>query len=626
MLVQAPPRGQLGVSVVQFDSGRKLAATGPPLPVPRRAWLVAILLAAGFFVALAPTLSWCEFTGGMENFNVETALEMTRDGHWIVPTLDGQVRTKKPPLAEWITALGILSSRSLAWGARWPSLLCAALTLIGVYELGRLAGGPRLGLVSMCICGSTYLFLKFAREASYDTQVAFWVTASNVFIAWIVLRGRWWVGCMGAGIALGLALMTKGPPAILETVAPAVVLVIAERSIAVYRSGDEARKERRGFSAIMHAGTATDLEVRDDTSAPPHPSPLPEGEGGGRRPVIGAVVTGVLLALAVALPWTLYVMSKQPGQVAEWYNEVSLGTEARFERRIGVYFSYLAFVFWIIPWTVWFMAAVGWIAFGRRESEPENGRERRGLHLMLAWVLVPLIVMWFFPERRDRYLLPLIPPTAVLCGWAVLKHLSDLRRSSPASVGPRWPLGIHWATVAAIGLGLPLLGLVGVSWFRTADGRPWFSAGLSAALAGLVILTLVACVQRRQPGAPRLVGGTFVVMLLVQAAFTWGYARSASGISESKRFVEPILAQYPGAIVYNANNRSRRRDLPLEMTIYLNRVVPRAEQPERLEPTDRPQVIIFPDGACRAPDGFKPAARRFIKEEWWNAFVLPARG
>src|SRR3954466_5268101 len=66
--------------------------------------LPAILLIAAVFAWIAPTLRWLEFSNGAENLNVATALEMRRGGPWLLPTLQGEPRTAKPPLTAWITA------------------------------------------------------------------------------------------------------------------------------------------------------------------------------------------------------------------------------------------------------------------------------------------------------------------------------------------------------------------------------------------------------------------------------------------------------------------------------------------------------------------------------------------
>src|SRR5258706_8392596 len=133
----------------------------PSRDLPR--WAVWMGLLLIFFGGMAPTLSWLEFSGGMENLNIATALELRRDHHsilpvngnnadsWLIPTLEGESRVKKPPLTAWITAAAIRPSTveamssldpqvrraaadRLAWEVRWPSLLAACLMLVATYE------------------------------------------------------------------------------------------------------------------------------------------------------------------------------------------------------------------------------------------------------------------------------------------------------------------------------------------------------------------------------------------------------------------------------------------------------------------------------------------------------------
>src|SRR5688572_31528883 len=68
------------------------------------------LLVVVFFGAIAPSLSWLEFTSGLENLNIAAALELRREhagGSWAIPTLEGEPRLKKPPLATWVTAWSV---------------------------------------------------------------------------------------------------------------------------------------------------------------------------------------------------------------------------------------------------------------------------------------------------------------------------------------------------------------------------------------------------------------------------------------------------------------------------------------------------------------------------------------
>ena len=188
-------------------------------------WVHRLAIFGLFFGVLAPTLTWSQFAGGMEDFNVESAIETVRHGNWLIPTLADQIRMEKPPLVGWITAWGIMSSDSLAWGARWPSLVAACLMLVGVYDLGRVLSDWRLGLCGALVCGSTLIFLKFSREASYDIHLALWVTWTNVAFAAAWRYGRPWLTCIAAGVCMGLAFQSKGPPAYLESIVPFGVFI-----------------------------------------------------------------------------------------------------------------------------------------------------------------------------------------------------------------------------------------------------------------------------------------------------------------------------------------------------------------------------------------------------------------
>ena len=68
-----------------------------PDPTLRRNRAVAFAAAIAFFLALAPTLPWQEFSSGPENLVVATAMEMRRGGPWLVPTLQVYYEHNDPP-------------------------------------------------------------------------------------------------------------------------------------------------------------------------------------------------------------------------------------------------------------------------------------------------------------------------------------------------------------------------------------------------------------------------------------------------------------------------------------------------------------------------------------------------
>ena len=155
----------------------------------------ALLIAALLFCTVAPTLTWTEFNVGVETLTVDTALEMRRDGHWLLPTLEGEPRVRKPPLAAWIAAAairpGTLANLSnpdagvrlraygdLTFEVRWPSLLCACLALLAIYDIGQTLIDPIAGLCAAAIAGTNVLFAFHISHALTDVQLFLWTTVA----------------------------------------------------------------------------------------------------------------------------------------------------------------------------------------------------------------------------------------------------------------------------------------------------------------------------------------------------------------------------------------------------------------------------------------------------------------
>lgn len=59
-----------------------------------------LLVITSFFVNLGALPSDI-----MEECNLVTAREMADDGHWLVPTMNGELRLDKPPLPTWVAGV-----------------------------------------------------------------------------------------------------------------------------------------------------------------------------------------------------------------------------------------------------------------------------------------------------------------------------------------------------------------------------------------------------------------------------------------------------------------------------------------------------------------------------------------
>ena len=537
-----------------------------------------------FFAGVAPTLRWLEFSNGAEGLNLATAMEIRRTGNWLAPTLNGQPRLAKPPLTTWIAASSMRASTlreivgtdasvrraaftRLALEVRWPALLAACVTLYLTFELARaLLGELRAGLVALCVAGSGLLWLRFARYATTDVQLAMWVTLANVALARAVLRGRWMTGCALAGVGLGLAFLSKGPVCLLQTIAPVLVFL--------------AWRGRSAAGPLRQAATST--------------------------------LVGLLLTLAVATPWFLATALRQPAAWSTWLAEVS--REGATNQEPDKWYAYLALVLFVAPWTVFFI--VGLIDAIQRVA----ARRADGSAYALALLVVPVVIMAFFHDRQIRYLLPVLAPAAVLTAAGV-----RLWWSAPGHDGiARLVEALHWVGLAVLVIGVPLAASTMPSQFERIEGGAWFSSttGAACAAAGAMVVIGGAIATRRARVA--LLVASVASMLALQVFFIRGYRDSPRGRADMRPLADLIADRFPTADVYTRGKLARP-----DMNIYLNRPVRPWGEGVRPGPRPQ-VLLLFDDGGVpgepHAPPGWEVLGSAPRHEDRWLAFVRRPTG
>ncbi|HEX8323237.1 MAG TPA: glycosyltransferase family 39 protein [Tepidisphaeraceae bacterium] len=551
---------------------------------PRRAWALALLIAATFFAAVAPTLNWLQFSSGNENLVVQAALEMRHGGPKLLPQLMGEPRVKKPPFVTWVTAAAMrpetvsqLSDeklreqayRDLAWQARWPALVAACVLTLAAFETARVWGGGLCGVMTAMVVCTNYLFLKYMRQSTTDAHLAAWVAVANICFAHALLHGRWWLAATGGALATGFAFMCKGPVALVETIVPTMAMA------AVLHWPFGGRRNR------TRAGESPDPSLFESLG-------VPASAIERRRPprVILKCIVGLLLFAAVALPWFIYVMQAVPNVAATWKTEVGREGATALERSNPLVYLQLGAL--TAPWLAF--AAVGLWALWQRRRE-------RAAWLPFVFSVAPLLVMVWFRDRKERYMLPMIVPAAIICGYGVVTWVRSWRTNRTRA---DWAvLVVH--SVTLVGAAVTLL-VHGVQAERV-DGGTWYSMSLAAwgGAALLAFVGLTAIALRRH--ATALPVATFLLMLGLLTSYNYGYRDSVQGRSPLKPIADTIRAEAPGAAVYDWLPRGRADE---QIPLYLNHTVLRPDDPAKLVPIDRPIVLITRQGTRDASPAFGP--------------------
>ena len=355
-----------------------------------------LLLILGFvWVLFFLDLGGLGLVGPDEPRYAQVAREMVASGDFVTPRYFGEPWLEKPVLYYWLASAAYRLSGVNEFAARLPSALAAVLGVFCVYLVGRRREGPMEGLFSCLILAASILYFSLARAASTDM-----VFSAAMAVAWTAMflllfgdKGLWRDSAASGAqrgllltlyAFLGLATLAKGPAG----------LVLPLVSLAVFL----------GVTGRM------ELAARF-------------------RPV-----TGVLMLLAVVLPWYgLCTLANGWGFVEEFlirHNLERFFTD-RYEHPQPVWFFPAVALIGFFPWSLQLIpSARGLFRHGNRWRSLAGAQD---LFLWL-WLLTPLVIFSLSRSKLPGYLLPAAPAIALLIGHQVRLWL----KPGPEGARPPW--------------------------------------------------------------------------------------------------------------------------------------------------------------------------------------------
>lgn len=156
--------------------------------------------------------------------------EMLASGNWLLPQLNGELYITKPPLYYWLGAIaGYLLNSASEWAVRMPSALVALATLAACYRYMKRHHGAWPALFCLAILVANEGFSGMARRAELEMLLAGCCSGALLAALHFIQGGgdRRWVYLSYA--LLGLAILTKGPVALLFVTLPLAATAIHYR-------------------------------------------------------------------------------------------------------------------------------------------------------------------------------------------------------------------------------------------------------------------------------------------------------------------------------------------------------------------------------------------------------------
>ncbi|WP_165822000.1 ArnT family glycosyltransferase [Hymenobacter edaphi] len=524
-------------------------------PRPWVQWLgLAIVLGIGLLVRLdAPEI------GLMEARNFVAAREMHAGGSWLLPTMNGELRLAKPPLPTWLVAgvMHLTGSTTDLGLLRLPSAAGACLLVLFFWALARRLTPPqdrgRTAWLAAVVLASSLLLLTAGRDGNgWDIYCYCFMTgALAAAVRGLQSPGRGWGWFAAAGALIGLSILSKGPVAPYGMLLP-FLLACALR-------GDRAALRRHWPGLVLMAGV------------------------------------GLLLGAA----WPLYVLGQHLSEASQVAQTESSSWANRHVQPVWFYVSFPAFMgFWALAAG----AALAWPYAAPRI------RPYAPYALLLAWALATLVLLSLVPEKKERYLLPVLPPLALLTAGLLRYWLSALRPTG----ADQWLLRA-WAGVVGLALlALPVaLRLVRLASFAPETPRYWLTSGLAVAAAAATWWLWRSGARARAAVAATLSAVLLASGLLMPAYPEWQRRRDDPGLRPLARVVRERagLRHQPVLSV---------GEMQIKWIWAAGRVVPQW----RPEVDSLPQLPVLVYAGARGTAPFPPSVARRFQIETVDSFDL----
>ena len=368
----------------------------------------------------------------MEARNFITAREMIDDGNWLLTTMNGEPRYQKPPLPTWFAAVfGWLFGWKHIVLIRLPGILMVALTGIVAYFFSNgLSQDKRFSTLNGFIAITSMYVVAIVIEAPWDIFThGFMFFGIYHLFQLLEKSSNYWRHTILAGVGIGLSILCKGPISFYALLLPFLIAYGFSFNYKGFRS-----KAFSLFSVLL----------------------------------IGSLVGGW---------WYLYVRLIDP---ATFIEVAEKETQNWSNYNVRPFYYYWSFFVQSGLWTILAFVSLLYPYLKNRV------RFKKGYKLSFLWTILAVILLSVIPEKKSRYLMPVLIPLALNIGYYVdylIREFKNFRNKKEVI-----PVYFHFGLIAFIGIFFPLSL---IKLHTDLEGMQWVLFGVGAIgfpLIGYLIL------------------------------------------------------------------------------------------------------------------------------------------
>jgi 4-amino-4-deoxy-L-arabinose transferase-like glycosyltransferase len=187
-------------------------------------------------IALLAALFFIPFLGGVHLFDwdeinfAESAREMISSGDYFTVQINFIPFWEKPPLFIWMQVLSMKIFGINEFAARFPNAICGIVSLLVLFNIGRKLVDVRFGLLWTLLYGGSILPFFYFKSGIIDPWFNLFIFLSiyQIYLYFNISAGKLKHASFSA-LFIGLAILTKGPVALLVFLITTGILLLVKK-------------------------------------------------------------------------------------------------------------------------------------------------------------------------------------------------------------------------------------------------------------------------------------------------------------------------------------------------------------------------------------------------------------
>ena len=335
----------------------------------------------------------------MEARNFNVAREMLTENNWLLTTMNAIPRYEKPPFPAWFTTMFSQFDIKSVFLYRLPTSIVATLGVLFSYYLFKsLAKTKKIALIASLVLSTSFYYIAIRFEAPSDTYTHAFMIAGLLFLTKAIQSStKSLLYNFLAILGIGISVLSKGPVSLYALFLPFIIAYFIAYS-------------------------------------------------SSKKAIIISIST-LLFGIALGASWYLYVQFLDPKVLNQIANEETSNWSSYNVRPFYYYWSFF------IQSGIWTVPALISLAYPYFKSKVDN---KKLYKFSWLWTVLAVILLSAIPEKKSRYLVPVLFPLALNLAQVLLYQF----RTKKLDIVSRIAMKFHYVLIFCIGISVVAIPLI----------------------------------------------------------------------------------------------------------------------------------------------------------------------